>query len=188
MNKGPTVLREDRRTVRTKKSLADALKQLILEKGYDDITIQDIIDRANVGRSTFYTHYESKDQLLIGNINFQEQLIHVSEQDGYPMGVNVAYLFEHTREHLALFKALRHSKGIEAVCNYFADLCAAKIVEHVKRDPSFKKSDSRMLGYKAEAAAGGIVRMLVKWLDDGAGVPVGDMIEYATKILRWSRH
>jgi AcrR family transcriptional regulator len=47
-----TDIKNDRRTQKTKKYLAAALKELIVEKGYDAVTIQDIIDRANVGRST----------------------------------------------------------------------------------------------------------------------------------------
>ena len=43
--------------------LQHALTSLILKKGYEAITIQDICDAANVGRSTFYAHYTSKDDL-----------------------------------------------------------------------------------------------------------------------------
>ena len=56
---------EDRRVERTKKYLQDALIDLIMEKGYDAVTIQDITERANVGRSTFYSHYQSKEDLFI---------------------------------------------------------------------------------------------------------------------------
>ena len=51
----------DRRVQKTRKILSQALVSLILEKGYDAITIQGIRDRANVGRSTFYAHVENKD-------------------------------------------------------------------------------------------------------------------------------
>ena len=57
--------RPDRRVARTKRQLSKALIELILEKGYDHVTNQDILDRADVGRSTFYAHYESKDVLLV---------------------------------------------------------------------------------------------------------------------------
>ena len=46
----------DRRVQRTRQLLEDALIALILEKGYDKITVQNIVDQANVGRSTFYAH------------------------------------------------------------------------------------------------------------------------------------
>lgn len=55
----------DRRVQRTRELLQKALIELISERGYDAITIQDIVDRANVGRTTFYLHYSSKDELFI---------------------------------------------------------------------------------------------------------------------------
>lgn len=57
--------KKDRRVERTRESLRTALMQLVREKGYDAITIQDITDKANLGRSTFYLHYDTKDDLLL---------------------------------------------------------------------------------------------------------------------------
>ena len=54
----------DRRIQRTRQLLDDALIELILEKGYDNITVQNIVDQANVGRSTFYAHFLDKDEGL----------------------------------------------------------------------------------------------------------------------------
>jgi AcrR family transcriptional regulator len=56
----------DRRVERTRELLQKALIELIGEQAYDDITIQNIADRANVGRTTFYLHYSSKDELFMG--------------------------------------------------------------------------------------------------------------------------
>src|SRR6186713_3590542 len=55
----------DRRVARTRRALKDALTDLILEKGYESVTVQDVIDRADVGRSTFYAHFVDKDDLLM---------------------------------------------------------------------------------------------------------------------------
>ena len=57
--------RPDRRVGRTRRALKDALTDLILEEGYEAVTVQDIIDRADVGRSTFYSHFIDKDDLLM---------------------------------------------------------------------------------------------------------------------------
>jgi len=59
---------EDRRVRRTRTLLQDALIALILEKGYEAVTVQDIIDRADVGRSTFYAHFLDKQQLLLSRV------------------------------------------------------------------------------------------------------------------------
>ena len=54
----------DRRVQKTRKLLQDALIELVAEKSYESITIQELLDKANVGRSTFYAHFQDKDQLL----------------------------------------------------------------------------------------------------------------------------
>jgi len=54
----------DRRVQKTRKLLQNALVELILEKGFESVRIQDILDRANVGRSTFYFHFQDKRELL----------------------------------------------------------------------------------------------------------------------------
>src|SRR6476659_9398638 len=57
--------RPDRRVARTRRALKEALTDLILERGYESVTVQDVIDRADVGRSTFYAHFMDKDDLLM---------------------------------------------------------------------------------------------------------------------------
>ena len=59
----------DRRTNRTRKLLQEALVSLILEKGYEKVTVQNVIDRANVGRSTFYAHFQNMDDLLLSQFD-----------------------------------------------------------------------------------------------------------------------
>src|SRR5260370_15811427 len=70
--------KEDRRVGRTRKLLEDALHDLIVEKGYEAVTVQDIIDRANVGRSTFYAHYTDKQHVLFRHLAHLEA--HLAEQ------------------------------------------------------------------------------------------------------------
>jgi AcrR family transcriptional regulator len=65
VGRGDPRSRTDRRVGKSRKALKDALTDLILEKGYEGVTVQDVIDRADVGRSTFYAHYIDKDDLLM---------------------------------------------------------------------------------------------------------------------------
>ena len=55
---------EDRRVQRTKAALASAFVHLVLDRRYDQISVADIVERAGIGRSTFYEHYDNKDELL----------------------------------------------------------------------------------------------------------------------------
>jgi AcrR family transcriptional regulator len=59
---------KDRRIQKTEALLRDALISLIREKAYDSIVVKEILDRANVGRTTFYTHFRDKDELLASSI------------------------------------------------------------------------------------------------------------------------
>lgn len=63
----------DRRVVRTRRRLKAAVLELVRTRPYDSITVQEIIDRADVGRSTFYAHFGSKEELLLDG--FREVLL-----------------------------------------------------------------------------------------------------------------
>jgi len=58
----------DRRIQRTRRLLREALGSLIHEKAYDAISVREILERANIGRSTFYMHFHDKDELLVSGI------------------------------------------------------------------------------------------------------------------------
>src|SRR6266542_5467464 len=59
----------DRRVQRTRQLLQGALMSLIQEKGYEALTVQDILDRANAGRATFYAHFDDKEDLLVSRLD-----------------------------------------------------------------------------------------------------------------------
>ena len=72
---------EDRRVQRTRQLLEQALIELTVERGYEKVTVQDIVDRANVGRTTFYAHYQDKEELLNQSLaGFMDSLLQELEQ------------------------------------------------------------------------------------------------------------
>jgi AcrR family transcriptional regulator len=58
-----------RRVARTKAAIEDAFVQLVLERGYDQVTVEDITDRADLARATFYTHYPNKEAVQFSVFN-----------------------------------------------------------------------------------------------------------------------
>lgn len=111
--------REDRRIQKTKKLLREALASLIVEKDYDSIIIQDILDRANVGRSTFYLHYEDKDHLLMAGFSDLRKNLSGSLRAFPPIPGDPSenllrfslFMFEHAYGHIAMYRALAPKRG-----------------------------------------------------------------------------
>src|SRR5260370_6047850 len=109
----------DRRSARTRRALHEALISLILRKGYDGITIQEIIDEADVGRATFYAHYRGKEDLLRGGFEALRAELKAArraasskrgaEQDG-PLTFSLA-MFEHACAYRDVYRAMLGGRG-----------------------------------------------------------------------------
>src|SRR6476661_3513557 len=110
-------LHEDRRSRRTRRTLAEALVALMLEKRYDTITVQEIIDRANVGRSTFYAHYMDKEDLLQSEMARVVAFLdaHIDEGSGGNRIVPSLELLRHLQESYDLYVALVRGRAIQPV-------------------------------------------------------------------------
>jgi AcrR family transcriptional regulator len=111
-------VKADRRVRRTQKLLHRALMSLVLEKKYDSITIQEILDRADIGRSTFYAHFKSKDELLISGIHelrdTLDSAIQSERSRSKPhedvIGFSMA-MFQHASEYRDVYHALLNTQG-----------------------------------------------------------------------------
>ena len=110
---------EERRVQRTRQALHKALITLVLERGYEAVTIKDVVTRANVGRSTFYAHYPSKEDLLTAEIEglratlAAEQRAALARQGGVStrsLGFSRA-LFEHAQDYRDVYRVLVGSAG-----------------------------------------------------------------------------
>lgn len=110
---------EDRRTQKTRAALQEALISLMFEKSYEAILIQEILDRANVGRSTFYTHFSDKDELLAEGLQGLRELLR-NAQIATPILSNKSYekvigfslaMFEHAHDHKKLYRSLVSGPG-----------------------------------------------------------------------------
>ncbi len=131
---------EDRRVQRTRQVLNEALMALIIEKGYEEVTVQDILDRANLGRSTFYAHYRDKDDLLLSGLeqlrqSFEEQS-HAAATGGHgakgePFDPILAF-FQHAGEHHRLYKALVGKKGGEMVQKWLHQYVSEAVRDHLQ--------------------------------------------------------
>lgn len=98
-------VKTDRRIERTRTSLHHSLIALMLEMPYDAITIQHVLDRANVGRSTFYTHFKDKEDLLVSGVDNLHAFLGARRKSGDPIGFSLA-MFEHAHDFRKVYRAL----------------------------------------------------------------------------------
>lgn len=114
-------MRTDRRTLRSQAALRSALIDLLERRDYDAITVQDIVDRANVGRSTFYAHCSGKDDLLRLSVRLLRAEL-VAARDAAPGGPGDAGgrifafslpVLEHVFSHRRLYPAVAHGRARE---------------------------------------------------------------------------
>lgn len=109
---------EDRRVQRTRALLLSALLDLIVERGYEEVSVQDIVDRANVGRSTFYVHFLDKRELLLSGV--ERLQLHLVQQrtaaltpaiESEPLLRFSLPLFQHIHANLRFCRALLGSQS-----------------------------------------------------------------------------
>ena len=101
---------QDRRISKTRKAIYQAFLQLLNQKDYEAITVQEIIDLADVGRSTFYSHYESK-ELLLDEL-CQKLFHHLFERDEHLSPQDyLAHIFQHFKKNQDHVSSLLLSKN-----------------------------------------------------------------------------
>ncbi len=158
----------DRRARRTRQLLNDALFSLILEKRYDKITIEDIVERADVGRSTFYAHYQDKDALLVDGL---ERLVAALKQQAEeerktgPRLLPVCGLFRHAGEQHKLYEAMVWGHGIELFFQAAQELLRRDIEEQFAAHLAGQHKPDVSLSLVSNYMAGTLLTLLKWWLD-----------------------
>ncbi|MBI5304723.1 MAG: TetR/AcrR family transcriptional regulator [Chloroflexi bacterium] len=163
----------DRRVQRTRHLLDDALMELILEKGYEAVTVQDILDRANLGRSTFYAHYRDKDELLFSGFERLRESLEARRTLTAPKkGVASAEVFDpslaffrHAGEQHRLYKAMVGKKSGEMVLQHLHKYLRGVIREHLLANVVDEKRLAVPLDILVEFGVSSFLALLVWWLE-----------------------
>ncbi|HEX4386143.1 MAG TPA: TetR/AcrR family transcriptional regulator [Myxococcales bacterium] len=169
---------EDRRVRRSREALGDALISLMQEKAFDGITVQDVLDRAGVGRSTFYAHYKDKDDLFLSDAEeFLEMMSNRLSRKGDVSDrvLPVEELFAHVAEMRKLVEALVDSGRIH---DFFelAQGCFARGIERRLEDlPRSQHLAAETRAAMGQALAGALLSLLRSWLKQGAAKPAREM-------------
>ena len=130
---------KDRRIQKTMNLLHEALGALIREKPYDEIVVQEILDRANVGRSTFYMHFHDKDELLASGIHDMLGSVHSpveAQPSGKPYERIVRFslpVFQHIHQHRHTGTAMMGMRGRAIVHEHLQKIVAEQIADDVRK-------------------------------------------------------
>jgi AcrR family transcriptional regulator len=167
----------DRRVERTQQALTFALVELVPTKRWAKITVQDLLDRAGVGRSTFYAHYRSKDDLLLKSfvkmldlMDAQLDRAGAGAAAGAGRVAAVAELFEHVGEVTAFHRALARAHVLERL--FLAG--SQHMSRHIERRLATLAGEGSSgggapsLAVAAQAHAGSLFALLRWWIDQAA--------------------
>ncbi|HRH44804.1 MAG TPA: TetR/AcrR family transcriptional regulator [Pyrinomonadaceae bacterium] len=182
--------KQDRRTRRTERNLREALHSLILEKGYDAVTVQDITDRADVGRSTFYAHFDNKDKLHLSAFDAVRdsmlpniEAIDTSSNIGGGFKINTLPLFRHAAEH----RRMRRALASKASCDLFLKNIFFQVREMCLKELQNSISDERKDSPETKAAAhfyaSSLVSMLNFWFDNNLQLSPEEMDELFGRLV-----
>ena len=160
----------DLRIRRTRSLLSNALVALMQEKSIDKITVQEVLDRATVGRSTFYLHYRDKDDLFLcvleDGLEMWSTALLRKQEKSYRIAP-VAEFFTHVGGAKKLYRALVDSGRIHAFFELAQGYFARGIGRRLK-DMGLKNLVQSELDARSHALAGNLLSLLKWWLDRGA--------------------
>lgn len=174
---------QDRRITKTRKAIYQAFLHLLNQKDYEAITVQEIIDLADVGRSTFYSHYESK-ELLLDELcqklfhHLFERAQHLSTQD------YLAHIFQHFKKNQDHVTSLLLSKN-----DYFIrqllkelehDVYPMVAEELIQSHPTIPHS------YLKHLVVSHFIETLSWWLKKGKSYSEQEVIQFYLEILKSS--
>lgn len=170
----------DRRVQRTRKLLLESLIDLILEKGYDAISITDITEHANVGRSTFYAHFENKEQLLFSGHDALTQSLLASHSQPHSRQAHSIFkeLFQHAADNRHLAKAMIGKGGGDLMLGRMQEV----LIGYFHAQAQSTLSSKQQINLFAHAFASAIIGLLSNWFEQEMPYTVEVMNEKSKQI------
>lgn len=157
----------DKRIQRTRKALHEALIELILEKEFDKVTVQDVITRANIGRSTFYLHFKDTEDLFLSGFEnlwslFEHQLTDQAAEKASVWDLSLI-VFQHAQSYTGVYKALVGKQGGHLMSAHMHKYLSALMREALKGQ--WAKNKQVPLEIVIYHLASSLIALLAWWVD-----------------------
>lgn len=172
---------DDPRVRKTRQGLRDAFIRLILRKGYDDISIQDIASEAQAARITFYRHYRDKEELLTDCMNELYEDLRARTTRASPQELRNGYtpvniLYAHIEERETLYRVLFSSRGTQTVIERMRHHIAGRVMEGIEAYIAPEKLPAP-IEIIAQHVASAQIGLAMWWLDADKPYPAAYMAQ-----------
>jgi AcrR family transcriptional regulator len=171
MNNAP-LTRQQRKRLRTRNQLKEAAMSLLLEMGYETMTIQHITDRADLGRGTFYLHFKDKGDVVWALI---KDGIDVADRSAHQrMGImdysNSEYfgymnMFRHASQNKDLYRVMLGSQGSSMLTSRVQDYMADELEKDMQKISIYSEFKGIPDKIVAQIVTGAVVRTIIWWLE-----------------------
>ena len=181
--------KQDRRTRRTRQLLRGAFVALLKEKRYEDVSVQDIIERADVARSTFYVHYVDKEDLLVGRLGvFASNLgVHADglkheENDGRSLLTTLGW-FRHIQAQGDLLKIIAKDPAMDLAMKTLHGILLEDMQTRIQSHLPENENASIPLSLVIDYLASSLMTLLKWWVKNDMSYPPKRMDEIFQQLV-----
>jgi AcrR family transcriptional regulator len=170
-----TSTKMDRRVLRTRRALREALLALVLEHGWEATSVQDVCARANVGRSTFAAHFADKEELFLSGFDDLPAELRAARaraplNGGEVLGFARA-LLEHAQEYFPLARAVARNRQAQAIQSRLRRVA----LDLVREDLAVFVPPSPQREVAVHYIAGAFVEVLFWWLESRSSLDAAEL-------------
>jgi len=167
----------DKRTLRTRHHLQSTLHDLLKKVDYEAITVEAICRHGKVSRSTFYTHFKSKDDLkrsALDRLHVELSAAQVKTNSKSPQFAFSRALFEHARSHIGDYQALGRGRGGRVALSRITQIVTRLVRKELSmaRGRAAHRDETASVELEAAYIVGALMSLLTCWLNGGARVDV----------------
>jgi AcrR family transcriptional regulator len=175
----------DRRIQKTRNAIIEAFVGLMAEKNFEQLTINEIADRANVNRGTVYLHYVDKHDLLDQCIEIHlNQLFQNCPPDGdtdnFSSKDSILRMFEYLEQHAFFYSTILTNKGIPAFRKRLQDMAMNSLNEQINMSDINQNIQKEVLVQFLASAGVGVIEW---WITNSMPYPAKDMVEEFWQLL-----
>jgi AcrR family transcriptional regulator len=178
----------DRRIQKTRQLIVNTFMELLTEKGFEKITINDIAERANINRGTVYLHYADKFDLLDKCVEtYVEQLINHCDNNDTCLNIDAfRRIFEHLEENFAIYNLLLNNEGVGFFRNRLYTTIAQTVTEVICMHPENRASSNDVT---IHFLTSGFIGVLEWWINNSMPCNIQEITEQLMSLLKpYTKH